>query len=280
MAEVVGFVGLGAMGLGMAASVQRLLRSDKAPDTLGSKDLHVYNRTASKAEPLTSNPDLRSQLAPSLSDLGSKCSIICLMLADDVACGSVLQQLCSCGLKNKIIVNHSTNTPDFARSATTQVTAAGGVYISAPVWGRPDAAAAAKLIVVPAGPADAARRVLPFLAAHGRLLPTQDVPFKANVMKLTGNFMLFGFVNTMCEALTLSDKNDIPRDDILAFIEAFFPAPSIQGYAKRMATESLDAGAGFTGKYSAVGVAGSTDCCLLDGCLSEPWSTQWDSGVA
>eukprot|EP00878_Enallax_costatus_P025434 GHUV01027211.1.p1 GENE.GHUV01027211.1~~GHUV01027211.1.p1 ORF type:complete len:161 (+),score=46.01 GHUV01027211.1:110-592(+) len=145
---------------------------------------------------------------------------------------------------------------------------------------RPDAAAAAKLIVVPAGPADAARRVLPFLAAHGRLLPTQDVPFKANVMKLTGNFMLFGFVNTMCEALTLSDKNDIPRDDILAFIEAFFPAPSIQGYAKRMATESLDAGAGFTGKYSAVGVAGSTDCCLLDGCLSEPWSTQWDSGVA
>lgn len=47
-------------------------------------------------------------------------------------------------------------------------------------------------------------------------------------MKLTGNFMLFGFVNTMSEALTLSDKNGIPRDDILAFVEAFFPAPPIQ----------------------------------------------------
>lgn len=58
------------------------------------------------------------------------------MLADDVACGSVLQQLCSSDLKNKIIVNHSTNTPDFARAATAQVAAAGGVYITAAVWGR------------------------------------------------------------------------------------------------------------------------------------------------
>lgn len=72
------------------------------------------------------------------------------------------------------------------------------------------------------------QRVQPLLAAHGRLLPTQDAPYKANVMKLTGNFMLFGFVNAMSEAFTLADTNGIPRADILAFIDAFFPAPPIQ----------------------------------------------------
>lgn len=92
---------------------------------------------------------------------------------------------------------------------------------------RPEVAAAAKLVVVPAGPAEAVRRVLPYLAAHGRLLPTQDAPYKAIVMKLSGNFMLFGFVNTICEALTLADKNGIPRDGILAFMEAFFQAPPL-----------------------------------------------------
>lgn len=53
--------------------------------------------------------------------------------------------------------------------------------------------------MVPAGPADAVERVKPFLAAHGRLLPTQDAAQKANVMKLIGNFTLFGFVHAMCE---------------------------------------------------------------------------------
>ena len=100
------------------------------------QDLYVYNRTASKAEPLASNPDLRCQVTQSVSQLGSTATIICLMLADDVACGSVLQELCTVGLKDKLVINHSTNTPEYAKSAAEQVSKAGGTYISAPVWGR------------------------------------------------------------------------------------------------------------------------------------------------
>uniref|UniRef100_A0A383VVZ5 6-phosphogluconate dehydrogenase NADP-binding domain-containing protein n=1 Tax=Tetradesmus obliquus TaxID=3088 RepID=A0A383VVZ5_TETOB len=234
------------MGLGMAGNLARLLKSQQAPASLARKELFVYNRTASKAQPLTSHPDLSIQLAASPAEVAASCSIMCLMLADDVACDSMLQQLQQCDLQGKVIVNHSTNTPEFAMAAVAQLRGKGCEYIAAPVWGRPDAAAAARLIVVPAGPAEAVARVQPFLAAHGRLLPTQDAAHKANAMKLIGNFTLFGFVETMCEALTLADKNSIPREDMLAFVDAFFPAPSIQGYARRIASESLDAGAGFT----------------------------------
>jgi 3-hydroxyisobutyrate dehydrogenase-like beta-hydroxyacid dehydrogenase len=55
---------------------------------------------------------------------------------------------------------------------------------------RPDAAAARRLIVAPAGPAAAVARVGPHLAALGRVLPSVgEEPSKANVLKLTGNFM-------------------------------------------------------------------------------------------
>ncbi|KAF6266805.1 hypothetical protein COO60DRAFT_15093 [Scenedesmus sp. NREL 46B-D3] len=245
MSETLGFIGLGAMGLGMAGNLARQLKSQEAPTSPAHK-LYVYNRTASKAEPLISDQDLNVQLAASPAELVAACSIICLMLADDVACDSMLQQLQQCNLQGKVIINHSTNTPAFAMAAAAQLHGKGCEYLAAPVWGRPDAASAARLIVVPAGPAEAVARAQPFLAAHGRLLPTQDAAHKANAMKLIGNFALFGFVETMCEALTLSDKNNIPREDMLAFVDAFFPAPSIQGYARRIATESLDAGAGFT----------------------------------
>lgn len=45
---------------------------------------------------------------------------------------------------------------------------------------RPDAAAAAQLLVAPGGDAAAIARVKPFLEAHGRLLPTLDTPDKVS----------------------------------------------------------------------------------------------------
>eukprot|EP00882_Tetradesmus_deserticola_P018429 GHRQ01019795.1.p1 GENE.GHRQ01019795.1~~GHRQ01019795.1.p1 ORF type:complete len:226 (+),score=86.97 GHRQ01019795.1:266-943(+) len=200
MSETLGFIGLGAMGLGMAGNLARELKNQEATATLARKELYVYNRTTLKAQALTSNQDLNIQLAASPAELAAACSIICLMLADDVACDSVLQQLQQCNLRGKVIINHSTNTPEFAMAAVAKLRDAGCAYLAAPVWGRPDAAAAGRLIVVPAGPAEALARAQPFLAAHGRLLPAQDAAHKANAMKLIGNFTLFGFVETMCEA--------------------------------------------------------------------------------
>jgi 3-hydroxyisobutyrate dehydrogenase-like beta-hydroxyacid dehydrogenase len=121
----------------MAANLQRFLRSDKVPMGTVSDTLLLYNRTASKADALAK--DLGSQVAQSVADLGQQGSIIAMMLADDTACDLVLQQLLSTGgacLQGKVVINHSTNTPEFSTSAQEQVAAAGGVYLAVPVWGR------------------------------------------------------------------------------------------------------------------------------------------------
>src|SRR5262249_56265604 len=68
---------------------------------------------------------------------------------------------------------------------------AGQVYVAAPVFGRPEAAAAAKLFVVAAGPAAALERCKPLFEAIGqRTFAFGDRPAAANVVKLSGNFLL------------------------------------------------------------------------------------------
>jgi 3-hydroxyisobutyrate dehydrogenase-like beta-hydroxyacid dehydrogenase len=122
---------------GMAANLQRFLKSDKSPMGTVSDTLLLYNRTASKADALAK--DLGSQVAQSVEDMGQQCSIISMMLADDTACDLILRQLLSTGgacLQGKVVINHSTNTPEFSTSAQEQVAAAGGVYLAVPVWGR------------------------------------------------------------------------------------------------------------------------------------------------
>lgn len=120
----------------MAANLQHLL-SKQPPSCPASPTLLLYNRTASKAEALAQVLGARS--VASVSEL-HQCSIVCLMLADDTACSLVLGQLLAAGpLQGKVVINHSTTTPDFAKAAEQQVAAAGGIYLSVPVWGRCDA---------------------------------------------------------------------------------------------------------------------------------------------
>jgi hypothetical protein len=50
----------------------------------------------------------------------------------------MLQQLQQCDLQGKVIINHSTNTPEFAMAAVAQMRGKGCEYLAAPVWGRWD----------------------------------------------------------------------------------------------------------------------------------------------
>jgi 3-hydroxyisobutyrate dehydrogenase-like beta-hydroxyacid dehydrogenase len=118
----------------MAANLQRLLSKQPPSCPRASDTLLLYNRTASKADALAQQLGARS--VASVSELHA-CTIVCLMLADDTACSCVLEQLLAAGpLQGKVLINHSTTTPDFAKAAEQKVAAGGGVYLSVPVWGR------------------------------------------------------------------------------------------------------------------------------------------------
>jgi 3-hydroxyisobutyrate dehydrogenase-like beta-hydroxyacid dehydrogenase len=114
--------------------------------------------------------------------------------------------------------------------------AAGQALVSAPVFGRPDAADAAKLFVVSAGPAAARARVRPLLEALGqRVFTLGEDPAEANLVKLAGNFMLTAAIEALAEALALVGKAGVDREAFLTVItESLFAAPAYRTYGRAL----------------------------------------------
>src|SRR5215469_13615564 len=149
-----GFVGLGSMGSAMA---RNLLNA--------GHQLTVYNRTRSRAEALAS---AGAVVADSPGRAASGAEVIISMLADDQAveaavfgAGNILESLPA----NAIHVSASTISVALSRRLAAAHRERKQNYIAAPVFGRPEAAAAAKLFIVAAGASSAVERCRPLFDA-------------------------------------------------------------------------------------------------------------------
>jgi 3-hydroxyisobutyrate dehydrogenase-like beta-hydroxyacid dehydrogenase len=147
MSETLGFIGLGNMGAAIAANLLK-----------AGFGLRVYNRTASKAAPLTAKG---ATLASSPADVAQPGGIVITMLADDraleevsLAGQSFVERLAPGGLH----ISLSTISPATARRHAEHHAKYKVDYLASPVFGRPEAAAAAKLWVCTSGPAAARKR--------------------------------------------------------------------------------------------------------------------------
>ena len=109
---------------------------------------------------------------------------------------------------------------------------AGQGYIAAPVFGRPEAAAAAKLIVVAGGPEEWIERVRPALEAISRKLAiVGKEPWQANVLKLSGNFAIMSVLETLGEAFALLRKAGIDPKQYLEIVNGgLFQSPVYETY--------------------------------------------------
>src|SRR5512134_2765203 len=196
MTTAVGFVGLGNMG---TAITRRLLAAGVA--------VSVYNRTAEKAEPLV---EAGASVAATPADCVAADGVVMTMVADDRALDNVvfaehglLDRLGTGGLH----VSLSTISPQTARRIAIAHAERGAEYLAAPVFGRPDAAAAGKLWVVISGPVAAKERVRPMLAAFSQgTFDFGDDLGAANTVKLAGNFMILSVMEAMAEAFAMVEK--------------------------------------------------------------------------
>jgi 3-hydroxyisobutyrate dehydrogenase-like beta-hydroxyacid dehydrogenase len=139
----VGFIGLGRMGSAMAAN---LLAAGHA--------LTVYNRTAAKAEPLVSQG---AHLAKMPGD-AARGEVAITMLADDPAVEDAVlgrDGILTALAPGAIRVSMSTISVALAERLEVAHREKGQEFVAAPVFGRPEAASAAKLFIVAAGPRQA-----------------------------------------------------------------------------------------------------------------------------
>ena len=203
----VGFIGLGHMGAGMAA---RLLQAGHR--------LTVYNRTPSK---LTALVTQGAQTAATVAEACGGDAVI-TMLANDEAVEQVA--LGPGGIVSSLAVGalhiySSTISVELARRLVAAHGEHGQRFVSAPVFGRPDAAAAGKLFVVVAGEAPARQVAAPLLSAIGQSsFVISDKPEAANLVKLSGNFLTASVIESLGEALALISRGGIDRKAYLEFL--------------------------------------------------------------
>ncbi len=227
----VAFIGLGNMGSAMA---RNLLKA--------GHQLTVYNRTRTRAEPLQ---PLGARIAATPSDAARAAEILITMLADDYAVeeilfapGKALEALRPGGVH----ISMSTISVALSDRLTDAHHDKQQHFIAAPVFGRPDVAATAKLFIVAAGPLDQIQRCQSLFDALGqKTFPVGEKPPIASVVKLAGNFLITTVIESLAEAMALVRKYGLDGQVFLNVLtSSLFAAPVYRTYGGLIAADRFE----------------------------------------
>ena len=228
MKESIGFVGLGNMGQPMACNLLK-----------AGYQLRVYNRDARKAEALVAEG---AQQCTRPSDVVAPGGIVITMVSDDAALenvtlgeGGILEHL----EPGDIHVVMSIISPSYTRKMTDLHTQRNCAYLAAPVFGRPDQAAAQKLWICLAGASRAKEHVHPILLHLGQGIFDFGVdPAIAPIVKICGNFLIASAMEGISKALDLAEKNGLDRMTFVNMLtQSFFACSVYQDYGPMIAQE-------------------------------------------
>lgn len=222
----VGFIGLGAMGSAMASNL-----------ISAGHTVTVWNRSPGAAEPLVS----LGAKAARTPERAAQGDVLLSMLANDQAVRDVILDsgLLDAMDAGTVHINHATVSVALAEELAQAHAARALSYVAAPVFGRPDVAAAGKLNIVVAGNAVVIERIRPLLdAMAGAVWPMGDQPAHANIVKIAGNFMLGAAIESMAEASALVEAHGVSPADFLGMLsQTLFAAPAYKVYAPLIAEQ-------------------------------------------
>ncbi|AYG60382.1 NAD(P)-dependent oxidoreductase [Rhizobium jaguaris] len=216
----IGFIGLGQMGSAMAANLLK-----------AGHDVTVYNRSRDKAEALVGEG---AKIAATVAEACHGEAVFTMLANDDALSavvhgeGGVLASL----HKNAIHISSSTISVALSERLTKEHAAAGQRFVAAPVFGRPEAAAAAKLFIAASGEPGAIAAVAPLFEAIGQhTFVLGEEPKSANLVKLSGNFLIASVIESLGEAMALVEKGGVDRHEYLDLLTStLFNAPVYKTY--------------------------------------------------
>jgi 3-hydroxyisobutyrate dehydrogenase-like beta-hydroxyacid dehydrogenase len=226
----IGFIGLGKMGQGMAANLMK-----------AGHRVTVYNRSPDKAEALV---EQGATAARTVAE-ASHAEVVFTMLADDRAVeavalgeGGIVASL-PAGATH---VSSSTISVALSQRLSAAHAEAGQRYAAAPVFGRPEAASAARLFVIAAGAPDVLQPLSSLFDAIGqRTFVVSDQPHTANLVKLSGNFMIASAIESVSEAVALVAKAGVDRQQYVDILTStLFAAPAYQTYGGLIARQEFE----------------------------------------
>jgi 3-hydroxyisobutyrate dehydrogenase-like beta-hydroxyacid dehydrogenase len=213
----IGFLGLGTMGQPMA-----LRLAGAGHEVLG------WNRTRARLE----GPGLGSIVPVATPAEACQAELLISMVSDDEALRTILYQegrLVSAGVPGLVHLCMATVSDRLALELADAHARLDQAYVSAPVFGAPEAAKAGRLVIPVSGPESAYQRVRPVLDVLGRPAYLAADPAAAAIVKAAGSFLMASVVESLRDATTLVHAAGVdPREFTGIVTQALFPTPVYQ----------------------------------------------------
>jgi 3-hydroxyisobutyrate dehydrogenase-like beta-hydroxyacid dehydrogenase len=230
----VAFIGLGKMGTGMASRILGM-----------GHDLTVWNRTGAKTDPLVA---AGAKLGASAEAAVGDTDIVITSLMDDASVLALTNDVLLTAMKpGAIHLCVTTISPGCGDQLHTLHAQAGTRYVSGPVVGRPDAAAAGRLVTYLAGDQAAIEAVKPVCESYALItIDLSDRPSVANSMKLAVNYAAASVIEIIGETYAFAEKSGIDLARVQQFFQMAFANPALQLYAKKVRKRDYVSNVGFT----------------------------------
>jgi len=197
-----GFIGLGAMGTGMARNLHR------------AGLLHAaWNRTPAKAQQLAA--ELGCSAAPGIAALAGACEAVVICVSADADVLAVVAELAPALRPGALVIDCSTVGADTARAAGAQLAARGVDFLDAPVSGGVEGAAKGTLAIMVGGSAVALERAQPVLQALGRTITHFGPQGAGQAAKATNQIMVAGIIRANAEALAFAAAQGLELDKVI-----------------------------------------------------------------
>ncbi len=229
---IVGFIGTGVMGSSMAGHL-----------LAGGNEVHVYNRTKSKAEKLIQAGAVWEN---SPSELASKCSIIFTIVGypkdvEDVYLGK--NGLIASAAKGSLLVDMTTSSPKLAERIWEEARSKGISVLDAPVTGGDKGAREAKLTILVGGEKEDFERALPYFRLMGTNIRHMGMAGCGQYTKLANQITIAGTMTGMCEGLAFAKGCGLDPKAVLEAISGGAAGSwSLTNYGPRILKGDFDPG--------------------------------------
>lgn len=198
----VGFIGLGAMGAGMARNLARagLLAA-------------AWNRTTARAAALAQELGCAAPRTP--AELAQQVDVVVLCVSADRDVLEVIEALLPGLRAGMLVVDCSTVGADTARAAAARLAPLGVAFLDCPVSGGTEGARDGTLAIMCGGEQAAFERARPVLAAMGRTIAWFGPSGAGQATKATNQIMCAGIIRAVAEAMAFARAHGLPLDRVV-----------------------------------------------------------------
>jgi 3-hydroxyisobutyrate dehydrogenase-like beta-hydroxyacid dehydrogenase len=226
-----GFIGLGNLGIAIA---ENLLATQQP--------LYVYNRTASKAQPLI---EKGAVLCASVKELAAQCDVVFSIVSDDSALNHITtgpDGIAAHLKQGGIHISLSTILPATSVSLHALHQQKGSEYLACPVMGRPEVARARKINFLVSGNNASIQSIKPLLEQAGGvgIWEFGNDTGAANTAKLCSNYLVIAAMEAMAESINLAQRSNIDTRLLMSMLtQTYFNAPVYINYSQLIMKEEF-----------------------------------------